>query len=106
LKDFEPKKRSGIAVESLDDHYHQLYMGAYETKEIFVSSRYPEQISQAVYLIKGSYYFIEGLHKQQYGNDTFSVGVQTPDKKKYYPIPSQFLWTTTPPKPNGMPFII
>ncbi len=71
-------------------------------KGMVVFSRYPEQTSQAVYLIKGSYYYIEGLHKQQYGNDTFAVGVQTPDNKQYYPIPSRFLWTTTPPKPQGM----
>ena len=70
---------------------------------MFIFCRFPEQISQAVHLIKGSYYYVEGLHKQEYGNDTFAVGVQTPDKKKHYPIPSQFLWTATPPKPKGMP---
>lgn len=70
---------------------------------MFIFSRYPEQISQAVHLLKGAYYYIEGLHKQQYGNDTFAVGVRTPDNTQHYPITSQFLWTSTPPKLTGMP---
>lgn len=62
--------------------------------------RYPEQESYPINLKKGIYYYIEALHKEQYGNDSLAVAVQTPDKKFYAPIPSQFLWTSPPP--SGM----
>ncbi|XP_029196202.2 LOW QUALITY PROTEIN: uncharacterized protein LOC114961605 [Acropora millepora] len=59
--------------------------------------KYPEQESYPINLKKGIYYYIEALHKEQYGNDSLAVAVQTPDKKFYAPIPSQFLWTSPPP---------
>ena len=51
----------------------------------------------------GSHYYIEALHKEQYGNDSLAVAVKTPDNKFHAPIPSQFLWTLPPPKPQGIP---
>ena len=53
-------------------------------------------------MIKGSYYYIEALHKEQYGNDSLAAAVQTPDNKTYAPIPSQFLWTASPVENPGI----
>lgn len=64
--------------------------------------RYPEQESYPVNLKKDSYYYIEALHKEQYGNDSLAVAVKTPDNKFHAPIPSEYLWTLPPPKPHGM----
>ncbi|XP_068692933.1 uncharacterized protein [Montipora foliosa] len=61
---------------------------------------YPEQRSFPIDLVKGKYYYIEALHKKQYGNDSLSVAVKTPDGKLYAPIPSQFLWTALPALPT------
>ena len=66
--------------------------------------RYPEQESYPINLMNGSYYYIEALHKEQYGNDSLTVAVKTPDNKFYAPIPSQFLWTQAPHK-EGMAVI-
>ncbi|KAL9988893.1 hypothetical protein ACROYT_G003385 [Oculina patagonica] len=63
--------------------------------------KYPEQESYPINLKKGSYYYIEALHKDQYGNDSLAVAVKTPDKKFHAPIPSQYLWTMAPPKPQA-----
>ncbi|XP_068731030.1 uncharacterized protein [Montipora capricornis] len=60
--------------------------------------KYPEQESYPINLKKDKYYYIEALHKEQYGNDSLAVAVQTPDKILYAPIPSQFLWTSAPPR--------
>ena len=74
----------------------------YDNTIIFDFRRYPEQKSFPIPLKKGVHYYIEGLHKEQYGNDTFAPAVLTPDKKFYAPIPSQFLWTAKTPHPHGM----
>lgn len=65
-------------------------------------SRYPEQASYPINLKKDSYYYIEALHKEQYGNDSLAVAVKTPDDKFHAPITSDFLWTMAPTKPHGM----
>ena len=72
---------------------------------LWCSSRYPEQESYPINLNKGSYYYTEALHKEQYGNDSLAVAVRTPDNKFYAPIPSEFLWTQAPPK-QGMEIMI
>lgn len=64
--------------------------------------RYPEQESYPINMKNGSYYYIEALHKEQYGNDSLAVAVRTPDSKFHAPIPSDYLWTLPPPKPHGM----
>lgn len=69
---------------------------------VFCIFRYPEQESYPINLKKDSYYYIEALHKEQYGNDSLAAAVKTPDNKFYAPIPTKFLWTEAPPKPHGM----
>ena len=68
---------------------------------LFDHSSYQEQLSDPIPLRKGSYYYIEALHKEQYGSDHIEVAVRTPDNKTYAPIPSQFLWTLAPSKKQG-----
>ena len=50
--------------------------------------------------MKGKYYYIEALVKEQYSEDNLDVAVKTPDGKFHGPIPSEFLWTDTPPSPG------
>ena len=64
--------------------------------------RYPEQESYPINMKNGSYYYIEALHEEQYGNDSLAVAVMTPDFEFLAPIPSDYLWTLPPPKPHGM----
>ncbi|CAH3033992.1 unnamed protein product, partial [Pocillopora meandrina] len=62
--------------------------------------KYPEQQSYPINMKNGSYYYIEALHKEQYGNDSLAVAVMTPDFEFLAPIPSDYLWTLPPPKPH------
>ena len=62
--------------------------------------RYGEQKSWKLDLDKDKYYYLEAIHKERYDNDDLQVAVQTPDGQMFGPIPSQFLWTKIPKKPN------
>ena len=91
------KKRKIATVRSdlIERHSNFNYL-------FYFLSRYPEQESYPINLKKDSYYYIEALHKEQYGNDSLAVAVKTPDNKFHAPITSDFLWTMAPNKPHGM----
>lgn len=59
-----------------------------------VFQRFTNQKSNAVYLKKGRYYYMEAIMKDDHQIDHLEVGLQTPDKTIYTVIPSKFLWTT------------
>ncbi|MFA0962653.1 reprolysin-like metallopeptidase [Roseivirga sp. BDSF3-8] len=55
-------------------------------------TRYPEQISQEVYLTQGASYYLEVLHKENYGGGHVQVGMENMDTgEKYASIPSSML---------------
>ncbi len=62
---------------------------------------YPTQKSTSVYLTAGKKYYIEALHKEEYGGDNVSVAWQLPDGTMEAPIPgnrlSPFVPVVVPP---------
>ena len=55
--------------------------------------RFSNQKSEPIQLKGGKLYYLEGLHKQLYGENHFRVGAVFPDGSKHFPLEHQFLWT-------------
>ena len=55
--------------------------------------RYATQRSLPVHLIKGKFYYMESIMKDDHQADHLEVAMQTPDGNFYKVIPSAFLWT-------------
>ena len=51
------------------------------------------QKSNAVYMKKGEYYYMEALMKDDHQVDHMEVGLKTPSGEVYKVIPQSFLWT-------------
>ncbi|KAJ7334524.1 hypothetical protein OS493_014848 [Desmophyllum pertusum] len=66
--------------------------------------RFTNQKSLPIYLMKGRYYYMEAIMKDDHQDyDHLEAGLYTPDGQFYNVIPSKFLWTTlrTPPAQNA-----
>ena len=55
--------------------------------------RFSKQRSNAVYMKKGVYYYMEALMKDDHQFDHMEVGLETPSENIYKVIPQSFLWT-------------
>ena len=58
-----------------------------------VVDRYATQRSLPIDLIKGKFYYMESIMKDDHQYDHLEVAMQAPDGTFYKVIPSAFLWT-------------
>ena len=61
-------------------------------KSIFCSiCSFTDQVSHSIYLEKGKSYYLEEIGRQSTGRENLSLGVELPNGKRFFPIPSKFL---------------
>ena len=59
----------------------------------YLHRRFLNQKSLPIRLIKGKYYYMEAIFKDDHQKDHLEVGLETPNGLFYKVIPSMFLWT-------------
>ena len=91
IKQLNSVKESGFIMNRNHDLFTYLL-----THSLTFYFRYSNQKSLPVPLVKGQYYYMESLMKDDHEIDHLEVGLETPNHVMYNIIPSMFLWTTLP----------